>query len=129
MSQFTVSKAVPFPKTIRPNVKVKRKYPYEELEVGDCFFIPGREKNTLSTHNSNVGKKLGRKFRAKLCWMRKGADGSWELSEEGAAGAVFGLGVWRFPDPVNVTAGNVEDADTDEDEDADDEIVEDDDED
>lgn len=121
---FAVNKNIPFPKTIRTGVKTPRKYPYETMEVGDCFFIPGKARNTLSTHNSNVGKKLGRKFRAKVCYMRKDEDGAWELCEATDTGAVLGLGVWRFPDPTPAAP-----ADDEDDDDSDSDVVEDDEED
>jgi hypothetical protein len=46
-----------------------RKYPLDTMEVGDWFFVPGKERNTIYSHVSTMGKRLGRKFSTRLCWM------------------------------------------------------------
>lgn len=91
---YEVKKNVPQPKVTRVTHKSRRKYPFEEMEVGDMFFVPNKTKNTLATHVSTVGKKLNQKFTTRLITMIRGEDG-WELCEAGAKGAVMGIGVWR----------------------------------
>jgi hypothetical protein len=86
---------VPIPPTIRPNARGRRKkYPFEDMEVGAMFFVPGKEKNTLGTHVSLVGKELGRAFVTRLTYMRK-IKGEWQLCEPDEQGATLGVGVWR----------------------------------
>ena len=87
-----IKRNVPIPKAIRPPGKGRRKYPFDSMDVGDSFFLPGREKNTLSNHASTVGRKMGRKFSTRLCWMQETIDG-WELCPDGMG--TLGIGVWR----------------------------------
>lgn len=91
---YEVKKNIPQPKVVRATAKSRRKYPFEEMDVGDMFFVPNKVKNMLATHVSTVGKKLGRKFTTRLVTMVRGEDG-WELCEVGLRGAVMGIGVWR----------------------------------
>ena len=88
-----VNRNVPKPDPIRRSA-TRRKYPFDDLEVGDNFFVPNRSTNTLSTHVSTVGKQLGRVFSTRLCWMRQTKNG-WRVCGEDAEGAVCGIGVWR----------------------------------
>lgn len=89
-------KKVPVPAVVRPPVVARRrKYPFDDMKVGQHFFVPDREKNTLSTHASTVGKKLGFKFETRLCWMKKDKAEGWLPAEEGERGAHQGIGVWR----------------------------------
>lgn len=64
------------------------------MKVGEMFFSPNHETNTMTTLAWSTGKKLGRKFTTRLVWMRKRA-GDWEQVGETARGAVQGIGVWR----------------------------------
>lgn len=89
-----IQKNVPVPKTIRPNKAPRRKYPFDTMEVGDMFFEPNRKTNTLITYVSVVGKRLGRTFTTRLCYMVDTPDG-WEMCEKDDEGAVLGIGVWR----------------------------------
>ena len=59
---YEVSKNVPIPKTARPGPSPRRCYPFEDMEVGDMFFIPNKSKNTFTTQASTAGKLFGRKF-------------------------------------------------------------------
>ena len=75
------------------------KYPFLQLEVGDMFFVPGKEKNNMSSYVSGQSKKLGRNFSTQLCWMRDvTGEGDWETAKAGDEGAVLGVGVWRDAD-------------------------------
>lgn len=90
---YEVQKGVPKPKTRRLNAP-PRKYPFREMEVGDSFFVPKKTKNTLMTIASTEGKRLGRKFATKLCFMKQSIEG-WQPCEPSDEGAVQGIGVWR----------------------------------
>lgn len=59
------------------------------------FFIPNKTKNTIGTHASTVGKKLGRKFATRLVYMKGNEQDGWENCTAQDEGAVLGIGVWR----------------------------------
>jgi len=90
----SIQKSVPIPKKARPALPSRRKYPFHEMEVGDMFFVPGKKKNTMATHASTTGKKLGRKFVTRMAWMRETLEG-WEVCDKDHEDAVQGIGVWR----------------------------------
>lgn len=94
MAALPVLKSVPIPKTIRPQGGRARKYPFETMEVGEMFFVPNKTRNTMSTHASTVGKKLGKKFATRLTTMVETSTG-WKPCAPGYPGAVVGVGVWR----------------------------------
>jgi hypothetical protein len=92
---FQLQRNVPIPSTIRPNAKGRRKkYPFEDMKVGDMFFVANKTKNTLGTHVSLVGKELGRTFATRLTYMRE-HNGKWQPCEADEDGATLGIGVWR----------------------------------
>jgi len=91
---YVVQKKAPIPKTFRPGLRRRRKYPFEQLGVGQFFFIPYRDKNTLVTYASIQGKKLGKKFATRLTTMVQQGE-SWRPCEANEKGAVQGIGVWR----------------------------------
>ena len=68
-----------------------RKYPFDQLEVNDWFFLPGRTKNNLATHASITGKKLGKQFATRLLYVLDGKE-----VDASTEDAVLGLGVWRI---------------------------------
>ena len=92
---FAVQKKVPLPQAIRTAAHPRRKYPFEDMEVGDMFFVPNRDKNTLATHASTVGKTLGRRFVTRLTHMAQDINGVWHPVEATHNAAVQGIGVWR----------------------------------
>lgn len=92
---YEVKKNVPQPKVFRAQRPARRKYPFEEMSVGDMFFVPNKTRNTLATHVSTTGKALGRKFATRLVTMRQTRDAGWELCEPNDPAAVTGIGVWR----------------------------------
>ena len=116
ITMFKVLKGIPLPKTTRGDLPPRKsKYPYAFLEIGDMFFIPNKEKNTLSTHTSTIGKKLDRKFSTRLTYMKfvneagepvalDSDTGYWIASKEGEEGAVLGIGVWRVEPHAAVEA-------------------------
>lgn len=89
-----VHKDIPVPKPIKVMPAAKRKYPYETMEIGDMFFVPGKSTNTLMSHASTTGKKLGRKFATRLTYMVESLDG-WKPATPDTPNAVQGVGVWR----------------------------------
>lgn len=76
--------AIP-PPTVR---RGRRKYQFEQMEVGDMIFVPGRR--NFASYVSAVGTKLGIKFKTRRLFMKRGKPCKAET-----AGAVFGTGVWR----------------------------------
>lgn len=90
-----VIKNVPLPKSSRTPPPPARKYPFEEMEVGDMFFVPGKTKNSLSTRASSVGKKLDRKYVTRSTIMAETIEG-WEPCDDKDPDAVVGVGVWRI---------------------------------
>ena len=92
---FDVQKKVPVPKMQTSNRQGRnRKYPFKDMKEGDMFFVPGKTRNTMSTHVSDTGRKLGVKFTTRLCYMRQTIEG-WVPAEPDEKGAVLGIGVWR----------------------------------
>lgn len=91
---YTIQKNVPQPKIVRSSAVSRRKYPFDDMEVSDMFFVPHKDKNTLTTHASTVGKKLGRKFKTRVVHMHK-HDDEWYLCDADAKNAVRGIAVWR----------------------------------
>lgn len=48
-----------------PAGKRGSKYPWENMEVGDSFFVPceGKHKRSVGTYGASRGKRDGRKYR------------------------------------------------------------------
>jgi len=93
---FKVQKNIPVPAPIAgPRTVGRRKYPFDQLDVGDMFFVPNKTKNRLTTHASTVGKQLGFSFKTRLTYMKPDTDGDWHPANKDDAGAVMGIGVWR----------------------------------
>jgi len=91
---YKIQDGVPKPKPVATSSR-RRKYPLDQLEVGQFFLVPHRTKNNLTTHVSTTGRKLGRTFSTRLLWMSQDENGDWQPAEEGDEGAVMGIGVWR----------------------------------
>lgn len=91
---YEVQKNVPLPKADRSNQPRKLKYPFEDMEVGDMFFVPNKTKNTLAIYASHQSRKLKRKFSTRLTYMVH-LDEGWVPCEADDLGAVQGVGVWR----------------------------------
>ena len=90
-----VQKQVEIPSTMAHTGISRRVYPYHEMDVGDFFFVPNKEKNTLSSHASAAGRKLERKFLTRLIFAQLDASGAWEICKSSDENAVQGIGVWR----------------------------------
>lgn len=89
---YSIQQRVPLP---QPKITVsRRKYPLDLMEVGDMFFVPDLEKNTLVSYVSAVGRELGKSFTTRLLWMVK-RKGQWVPATAETPKAVRGVGVWR----------------------------------
>lgn len=73
----------------------RRKYPFEQMNLNDMFFVPDKKRNTLATHASTVGRDLKKKFTTRLLYMKQN-NGNWEPCDQADKGAVLGVGVWRI---------------------------------
>lgn len=92
---YAVQKGVPLPKVRKPTATSRRKYPFEEMAVGEFFFIPNKTRNTITAHASAVGKQLDKKFSTRLTYMSQDENGVWGVCDADAEGATLGVGVWR----------------------------------
>lgn len=79
----------------RPVVDKRRKYPFENMQVGHFFFVPGKTRNSIRSYFSTAGKQHGMKLTSKLIHARR-VDGEWAECKETDAGATVGVGVWRL---------------------------------
>jgi hypothetical protein len=91
---FAVQKNIPIPKVNHAPKTVRRKYPFEDMDVGDMFFVPEKTTSALGAHISNVAKKLGRRFSSRQTTMKE-TRGEWRPCDPDDKGAVVGVGVWR----------------------------------
>lgn len=89
---YNVQKNTPLPKAKGP--ARPRKYPLADMAVGEMFFVPNLEKNTLVQYVSAMGRELKRKFSTRLLWMVK-KKGVWVPATAETPRAVQGVGVWR----------------------------------
>ena len=48
-----------------PSVRVQRKYPHEDMGVGDSFFLVGISMQVVLNANWRAGKRLGWRFTAR----------------------------------------------------------------
>lgn len=42
--------------------KIGGKYPWHEMEIGDSFFVPGKDFHKMQSQASHTGIKLSKKF-------------------------------------------------------------------
>lgn len=94
MTEIKIVRQMPMAGSLRKPPPPRRKYPFNELEIGDGFFLAGRSTNNLSNQASTIGRKLGRKFKTMLTYMSVSETG-WERCEKGDPDAQLGIGVWR----------------------------------
>lgn len=93
--EFQLQKATSTPKIAkRKPPPRKMRYPLDQMKVGEFFFVPNMERNTLSTYASDAGRRLGRKFFTCICFHRKTKTG-WEECSENDNGATKGVYVRR----------------------------------
>lgn len=92
---FKLQQNVPMPPTIRPTARGKRrKYPFEQMQVDDMFFVPDKTRAQINGHLYAVGRELGIKLKARLAYMKQ-HKGEWVPAEHDEPGATLGVGVWR----------------------------------
>lgn len=90
MSTFAIIKDVPLAPLVRR--QRRRKYPFDEMAVGDMIFIPGAR--SISPYVSAVGKKLRFKLTTRRLNMKLTKKG-WKPCRPFDKGVTFGTGVWR----------------------------------
>ena len=54
-----IDKGIPMP------TRSTEKYPFEKMEVGDSFFVPGLGIRSVSTRVEDESRKSGRKFKSR----------------------------------------------------------------
>lgn len=96
---YEIFRGVPIPPVDRRSER-KRKYPVEEMSVGDGIFVAGRSRASLSAYISRITKDLPGTYSVRSCWMRKipktpGGTPQWSLCEPDDEGARKGTAVWR----------------------------------
>lgn len=89
-----IMKNVPVAKTVRTNPAPARKYPFADMKINEMFFVPGKKTASMTPYASAMGRKLGKRFTTRMCWMIETTKG-WKLAEPGTKDAVLGTGVWR----------------------------------
>lgn len=76
MTNIQIDKNVPMPEDTRTTAST---YPFEQMEVGDSFFVPGKKRTQMDNACGHWRKKKGWKFTVNA------------RTEEG----VLGCRVWR----------------------------------
>lgn len=79
---------IPIPDHVDKNPG-RKLYPFEDLEVGQSFFVAGKSKNNFGQTVKKAAQKLGRNFVYDRFEMKKD-DGSTDS----------GIMVWRTPDSL-----------------------------
>lgn len=92
---YKIIRNEPVARIARSNLGSCRKYPFETMDVGDMFFVPNRNRNTMTTLVCTTGKRLERKFVSRMVYMRDLGDSQWTTCAPAAVGATLGIGVWR----------------------------------
>ena len=84
----------PTKRRIREN-DARKKYPFEKMtQVGDFFFVPGKNRDSIRTYFSTAGSAHGIKLRSEQIFARETETG-WEQCPQDTPGATSGVGVWR----------------------------------
>ena len=60
MSEYKIESGIPIPGGRRQ--AHNKKYPWNELDVGQSFFVPGVAANNFASQASRAGKTYGRRF-------------------------------------------------------------------
>ena len=89
-----IKKRVPLPAPSRP--QRPRKYPFDDMSVGDMFFVPGGSAKSVASYASRIGSRIRKKFNTRQVTAVHRADG-WTVVDDTAnhSKAVRGIGVWR----------------------------------
>ena len=73
-----------------------RKYPFDEIGVGEIFFIPDKTASEFATYASKQAKILDRKFQTQTMTMRRDLEtDEWEPCKPGSPGSKSGVAVTR----------------------------------
>lgn len=95
---FQVFDDVALPPPSRSKSGSGRKYPLDEMQVGQMFFVPegtGPSRKSLATHVSVAAKKLDRKFSIRDVALLMSPNGPPKVVRIGTPGSVRGIAVWR----------------------------------
>jgi len=57
---LSVESSIPIPK-----IRMRREYPYKEMEIGDSFYVPMAKMQVVCNNNYRTSKLLGKKFIAR----------------------------------------------------------------
>jgi hypothetical protein len=88
-----IKKRVPLPAPQRP--QRSRKYPFDDMAVGDMFFVPGGSAKSVASYASRIGSRIRKKFNTRQVIAVHRSDG-WKIVEDDSnPTAVRGVGVWR----------------------------------
>lgn len=89
---YPINKNIPVPPIKRTSVR--KTYPFETMEVGDCLLIPGKRPAQVQPHVSKSGKDLGFTFVTRAVKIRPYRNG-YVLTSTTHPQAEDGVGVWR----------------------------------
>lgn len=99
MTLLTIQSGVPIPEVDRRSKQPRRKYPLEDMAVGNFVFYPGSNPRSVSSYVSRVSRELG-KFVTRGGFASQ-QDGKWtwlgtKLPAPTPGVEVFaGTGIWR----------------------------------
>lgn len=85
---------MPYSGSVPARKSRERTYPLHTMDVGQFFFLPGRERGNLASYVSHQAKKLDRKFATRSLVMKQ-VDGLWIEAREGEEGATSGIAIYR----------------------------------
>ena len=99
-SLFKVQDGVELPEINRAPKVPRRKFPVQNMEPGQMFFVPGKSSRSVSAYISRITKHLPGKYTARHVWARKPRKGEdqkldWVLCASHEKGSTEGVGVWR----------------------------------
>ena len=87
------------PEARRTTKQPRRKFPVEDMAVGDRFFVPGKSGKSVSSYISRITKDLPGKYTTRADWARPvsmvGGKRKWESCAETDGGSEEGVTVTR----------------------------------
>ena len=88
-----------FQKTNQPapvtRVQPRRKYFFENMGIGDTFYVGNRKVKSMSSYVSRTTKDLPGKYTVRFAWVKPHHELGFVMCEEGDFGAVKGVEVRR----------------------------------
>ena len=96
---FLVQDDLRVPQNRRGQKQPRRKFPVDDMQPGQQFFVPGKKSKTVSAYISRITKTLPGKYTARQDWARPvamiGDKRKWESCEPTDDGATDGVTVAR----------------------------------